>query len=206
LLSYDRNERKARYPSQKIGRQVSSILNCGGIHELNYGAVWKLMADLVAELRKRGEPVPPNVMRDLRSAKTMLEILRIDRSRPENLLRTEEYLGNVESYLVPTARKKLGDRFLDAWLERLAEAQESIQPLVPERFAQLPIGIPREDCWIRIEPSENLPTENIKQLTEEMTLNFRTQEDGCVIVYGEEEKVKRFVKRTAKLLREGASQ
>ena len=73
--------------------------------KLNYYALWKLMADLIMELKRRGESIPPRVMNDLRSAKTMIEIAKIDRSSPQVTMRIEEYLNNLEAYLLPIARE-----------------------------------------------------------------------------------------------------
>lgn len=170
--------------------------------KLNYEALWKLMSDLVADLRKSGGFVPPQVMRDLRAAKTMIEIVRMDRSRSENLLRIDEYLANVESYLVPAAKRRLGQEYVDAWMDKLAEAQRSVQMWEMEAPRRLPVGVPRDKRWVRIKPSEEAPIEKIERLSEEMGLGHRIQEDGYVLVYGEEDEVKEFVKKTAELLRE----
>jgi len=37
---------------------------------MGYGEAWKVLADLIVELRKKGEVIPANVMNDLKSAKT----------------------------------------------------------------------------------------------------------------------------------------
>jgi len=171
----------------------------GGASKLNYEALWKLLADLAADLRKSGESMPADVMKDLRNAKTMIEILKLDRSRSENLLRIEEYLNNVESYLVPIAARKFEKKYVDEWMSKIVEAQGSIQSFEREPLKRFPIGIPRDKRWIRIKPSEDIPTEKIKQFSKEIGLNHKIQEDGYVIVYGEEDKVKEFVKKTAKL-------
>jgi hypothetical protein len=166
---------------------------------MNYEALWKLMADLVAELRKSGESIPASVIKDLRSAKTMIEILKVDQSRSENLLRIEEYLNNVESYVMPTAKRKIGRKYVDEWMNKLAETQRSLQALEIEPSIRFPIGIPRDKSWVRIKPSEEIPMEKIKRLSKEIGLKHKTQEDSYVLVYGEEDKVKRFMKKTAEL-------
>ena len=73
--------------------------------KLNYDALWKLMADLIRDLKRRGESIPPQIMKDLRSMKTMIEIAKIDRSNPNVISRISEYLNNLESYLMPMARE-----------------------------------------------------------------------------------------------------
>lgn len=177
--------------------------SCGGALKLNYEAVWKLMADLVAELRKVGESVPAEVMRDLRSAKIMIEILKVDRSRLENVQRIEEYLSNVESYLLSAARRKFGERYAEDWMEKVVEAQKSVQLFEKEPSLKFPVGVQRDRRWVRVKPSTEIPTSRIKQLSEKIGLEVRTQENGLVLVYGEESKVKRFIDELAQLFRKG---
>ncbi|MCW4020485.1 MAG: DUF2096 family protein [Candidatus Bathyarchaeota archaeon] len=157
------------------------------------------MADLLAELRRTGETVPAKVMRDIRAAKTMIEILKVNQSRSENLLRIEEYLNNVESYLVPAAKSRFGTEYVEEWMNKIVEAQKSVQAWEPKPPKRFPVGIPRDKRWVRIEPSEEIPIEKIKHLSKELGLKNKTQEDGYVLVYGEEDKVKEFVKKTAKI-------
>lgn len=163
------------------------------------------MADLVAELLRSGESVPSDVMKDLRSAKTMIEILKVDRSRSEHLLRIEEYLKGVESYVIPAAKMKFGEEYADEWLKRILEAQSTVRARKEEPGRRLPIGIPRDRFWIRMEPSREMPKEKIERLAEEEGLDCRTERDGYILVYGQEGRLKRFVRRTAEILRESES-
>jgi len=160
------------------------------------------MADLVAELRRSGESVPSRVMKDLRSAKTMMEILKVDRSQPDHLLRTEEYLNSVESHLVPVAKRRLGEAYIDEWTKRIVEAQKTVQPRDTEPTARFPIGIPRDKAWARIEPSREVPRRKIEQFAQEEELDFKVEKDGYILIYGEEKSLKRFVRKTADLLRQ----
>jgi len=182
-----------------------SVRNFGGAPNLNYEARWKLLADLAAELRKSGEPVPPDVIRDLRSAKTMIEVLKVDRSRAENLLRIEEYLDSVESHLLSAAKRKLGEEYVDEWLGKVAEAQRGVRVCEPKPSRRFPIGVPRDKSWVRIKPSAEITLEKIKKSSKEIGLGLKTQRDGYVLVYGEEDKVKRFIHMTAYRLREDGS-
>jgi hypothetical protein len=169
---------------------------------LNYEATWELMSNLIAELRKSGEAIPVKVMRDLRAAKTMMEVYKVDRSRSENLLRIEEYLANLESYLVPEAKKKLGEEYINKWLNNLAETQRRIPAWKSKPPKGFPVGVPRDSKWVRIEPSDKIPIEKIKRLTKQNGLKSEIQADGYALVFGEEQKLKQFVKKMAEILRE----
>jgi hypothetical protein len=160
------------------------------------------MADLVRELRRSGESVPSDVMKDLHSAKTMIEILKVDPSRSEHILRIEEYLNNVESHLMPSAKRKLGEDRVDQWMKRILEARKSVQGRKREPTRMPPIGIPRDKLWVRMEPTREMSTKKIERIAEEEGLDFRTGKDGRVLVYGEEESVKQFVRKIAQIIRE----
>ena len=56
---------------------------------MNYRAIWKLMTNLISELKKSGEVVPLDVIEDLRSAKTIIEVLKFNHSQSENLLKRD---------------------------------------------------------------------------------------------------------------------
>jgi len=159
------------------------------------------MANLVADLRKCGEHISAQVMRDLRAAKTMIEIFRADTSHSENRLRIEEYLSNIELCLVPLAEKRLGKSYVDEWLQKIADAQKRLQDWKTKEARRFPVGVPRDKTWVRIKPSNETPIEKIKHVSEQFGLKLQTQEDGYVLVIGEEHKVKEFVKKIAELLR-----
>jgi len=160
--------------------------------------MWRLMADLIKDLRRRGESIPPQIMNDLRSAKTMIEIARIDRSNPNVMVRIEEYLNNLESYLLPLAREKLGQTYVDVLMEKIAEAQRGMFTFEQKAERRFAADVPRDKHWIRIKPTEEIPLDVIKQLSEESGLEYRIQQDGHVLVYGEKDQIKIFVKRTAR--------
>jgi hypothetical protein len=169
---------------------------------LDYEAAWELMSSLIAELRRSREAIPMKVMSDLRAAKTMMEVYKVDRCRSENLLRVEEYLANLESYLVPLAKRKLGEEHANIWLNNLAETYRQVPEWESRPPKGFPIGVPRESKWIRIEPSDKIPIGKIKHLARQIGLRSKTQTDGYVLVFGEEQKLKQFVKNVAELLRE----
>jgi hypothetical protein len=43
---------------------------------MSYEEKWKVLADLLAELQEKGETIPADVINDLRSAKTMIQVLK----------------------------------------------------------------------------------------------------------------------------------
>jgi hypothetical protein len=157
-------------------------------------AVWKVLEEMIIEFRKKGLPIPVIVMNDLKSARTMIKIMNVDESRGETVQKAEEYLGNVEAYLVTEAQKKFAPEYIDEWLRRLEEASCEICKEEGEesRFIS---GLPRDQKWIRVEPLASLPLEKLKQFAEESNLSASVQKDGRLLVCGKAEDIKRFVKK-----------
>jgi len=167
---------------------------------MGYEEVWKVLADLVTELRRRNHVIPPEVMEDLRCAKTMIQILKADPARTETLTRIETYLEKVESRLFHIAQEKIGPDHAEQWMQKLAKARRKIHEEVtpPTRFVP---GLPRNKSWVRIQVSEDTPKEDIKKLAEERGLSYRMQENGYLLVYGDEKGIKSFVKKMAEKFR-----
>ncbi len=161
---------------------------------MSHLAVWKVLEEMIIEFRKKGLPVPVTVMNDLKSARTMIKIVNVDEGRGETIQKIEEYLGNVESYLVTEAQEKFEPEYIDEWLRRLEEAScETCEK--KEKETRFISGLPRDQKWIRVEPLASLPPEKLKQLAEETNLSSSAQEDGRLLVYGKAEDIKEFVKK-----------
>ncbi len=166
---------------------------------MGYGEAWKVLADLITELRRRGETIPPHVMNDLRSAKTMIKILKADPTHLENLPRIETYMGNVESSLIFMIQEKFGPNHGEKWIRKLEDARrapEGEEEAAP-RFVP---GLPRGKHWVRVQVSEDMSKNDIKRLAKENKLSSKMQKNGYMLVYGDVEKVKLFVKKMAKKL------
>ena len=166
---------------------------------MGYGEAWKVLADLITELRKRGETIPPHIMNDLRSAKTMIQILKADPTHTENLPRIETYLENVESYLVFTAQEKFGSDYAEEWIKKLDKARRAREE-EEEATPRFVPGLPRGKYWVRVQVSESMSKSDIKRLAKESKLSSKMQKNGYMLVYGDVEKVKLFVKKMAEKL------
>jgi hypothetical protein len=160
---------------------------------MGYSSAWQILENMIADFRKRGVNVPEEVMTNLKSAKTMIKILKADPSRGETLQKIEEYLGNVESYLVSEGQKAFGDEYVKEWFKRLEEANRKID----EEETRFVAGLPREGKWVRVKPSAELTLEKLKKSAEELNLSYNIQNDGYLLVYGTDECIKEFVKKIA---------
>ena len=169
---------------------------------MGYAAVWKFLEEIIIELRKKGVETPAAVMNDLKSAKVLMKVLDVtERDRGEAAPKIEQYLGNVEAYLVTEAQKTFPPAHIDAWLRRIEEAncdtcQTCGVPTEPPEKAEAKFitGVPRDQKWIRVKPLPNLPAEKLKQLAEETNLTFR-EENEHIIIHGTAENIKKFIKK-----------
>jgi len=169
---------------------------------MGYEAVWKILEEIIIELRKKGVATPPTVMNDLKSAKVFMKIMDAsEKDRGETAPKIEQYLGSVEAYIVTEAQKVFAPARIDTWLRRLEKAscdtcQTCVVPEVKGKVEPKFItGVPRDQKWIRVEPLANLPIEKLKQLAEETSLSFREEKDRHLTVYGSAENIRAFVKK-----------
>ncbi len=162
---------------------------------MGYLAVWKVLEEIITDFRKKGVPIPAEVMNDLKSANTMIKILKADPSRGETSQKIEEYLGNVESYLISEGQRIFGAEHVEGWLKRLEESSRKTSE--EEKEATFIPGLPREQKWIRVKPSVELPLEKLKLMAKRSQLSFKVQDDNYLLVYGEDERIKEFIKKMA---------
>jgi len=162
---------------------------------MNHTATWKVLEDLMIDLRKKGVNIPPNVLTDLKSAKLMIEISELEDGRGEAAQKVDEYLGSVESYLINEAEKILSPETVNHWLTRLEVANAEPREERVEKETKFITGVPRDQKWVRVEPVSNLPAERILQIAKESNLSVNPQKDGRLVVYGQPESLKGFLKK-----------
>ncbi len=158
-------------------------------------ASWKLLEDMLLELKKKGATIPANIMEDLRAAKSMIKLSCMENSQGDAMQKAEEYTANVEAYLVTEAQKIISSEAVDQWLRRLEEANAEICEEPKKEESKFVTGVPRDQKWVRVEPINNLSTERIQQIAKEQNLQVNQQKDGRLVVYGQPEDIKVFFKK-----------
>jgi len=170
---------------------------------MGYEETWKILDSLVVEFRKRGETIPLNIIEDLRSAKTLMQVLKADPTHMENIPTIEMYLNNVESYLIFEAHQKFGAEFAEDWMQKLREARKTSvteEGKTVEPSPKFVPGVPRNQRWMRIQISKETPKNTIMQMAAEHGLSTKIQPDGYMLVYGDEAKIKLFIQKTGEKL------
>jgi hypothetical protein len=167
---------------------------------MSYEEKWKVLADLLAELQEKGETIPADVINDLRSAKTMIQVLKADTRHTENISRIETYLRSVESYAIYTIEKQ-GTENVEELLKKLKAPKPATNNEERGAASGFVSRVPRDKKWVRVQISEEIPQEVMKKLVKEKGLFYRMQKDGRMLVYGDEENIKSLVKEMAEQFR-----
>jgi hypothetical protein len=165
---------------------------------MNYTlTIWKTLEDLLIELRKKNVQIPVNVLEDLRAAKSLIELSYNTAAPMETVAKTQTYLTNVEAYLISQAQKVFEPTVVDSWLKRLKEQNLQNDKETNTSENRFIVGVPRGQQWIRIETGDKLPEEHILKLAKEWHCTVNKQTDGRLMVYGQLDAVKEFVKQIA---------
>jgi len=167
---------------------------------MSYEKKWKVLADLLTELQERGEKIPADVINDLRSAKTMIQVLKADPTHIENISRIDTYLRSVESYAIFTTEKR-GTEIVEKWLKKLEEPKRVKDKEKKEAASRFVPRVPRDKNWVRIQISEDIPREDMEKLVKESDLSYKMQKNGYMLVYGNGENIKSLVKKLAEQFR-----
>jgi hypothetical protein len=159
-------------------------------------ASWKLLENMMLELKASGAAIPAKVVEDLRSAKSMIQLTYTDGSHGDVLQKAEEYLANVEAYVITEGQNVFGASKVDEWLRRLEEASCQVceAPVVSDKFVA---GVPRSQRYVRIEPKGDLTKGKVDALAKVHGMQVKVQSDGKLVVYGFPENLKAFLKQVA---------
>ncbi|NWG10704.1 DUF2096 family protein [Candidatus Bathyarchaeota archaeon] len=162
-------------------------------------AAWKVLEQMIADFRKKGIIVPGEIMNDLKSAKTLINILKAAPSQVDISQKVESYLLNIESFLVSLGQKKFGAKYVEEWLGQLDDASRKPheEEEIEEEETRFIPGLPRNKKWIRVKPTAELSLERIEALAKEENLSFNVHSDGCLLVYGDDKRIKEFVRKMA---------
>ena len=173
---------------------------------MSYEETWKVLADLLTDLREKGEMIPGDIMEDLRSAKTLINLLEVDPEHIENLTKLETFMSNVESYLIFVAQDKFGNEYAEGWMKKLEEAGKKFHEKKEKKPVKPVTGIPRDKKWVRVQLSKDTRREHVEELAKENKLSYKIQENEYVLVYGDGEKIKTFVSKMRENFKERKKQ
>jgi len=162
---------------------------------------WKVLSDLLVVLRSQGADVPPDVVNDLRSAKSLIEVLKVSPECEGVAGTVDQLLANVEALLLAEAEIRLGREEAKKWEKKIARSVAEAEEEVLEAGIRFRPGLPRSEHWVRIKVSDEIPADLLEKLAEEEGVSTKLQPDGFLLVSGSKEKVKSFIKKLSEHLR-----
>jgi hypothetical protein len=166
----------------------------------NYYAVWKVLEELLGDLKERNVEIPTDFLTKLKAAHGNINILKADHTYEDTMQKVEEQLNNLEGQLVYLAENRVGPEYADKWIARIKDARES-EPQV-SRARPFSPGVPRADYWIRLTIGEVIRDGEIRKMASDLGLSIKEEDADTVIVHGEEAKVKSLVKKMTAKMRE----
>jgi len=162
----------------------------------NYLEVWRVLDELVNVIKGKGGNVPKGVISELRSAKALINMFNLDKTKLETLTKIESHLGNIEQTLLYIAESDVNRDLADTYLKKILEARgkQMIEQKMPSRFIP---AIPRDQHWIRVRIDEDINKSEVKVLSDELDLSLKEQDEDHVIIYGDKEKIKNLIQKMA---------
>jgi hypothetical protein len=165
---------------------------------MSHVAKSRIIEEIIIELRRKGLEIPPNVMSNLKSARTLMKVEKVDsKDQGETDPKIDQYISSVEAYAITEANRHFPGEKVDKWLTALdlASCDTCVTIEKPKEEKRFIPGVPRDQKWIRVEPINSLPIEKLEKMATENKLSFQRDKDGHLIVYGTDENVKIFVKK-----------
>ena len=163
---------------------------------MGYTSVWKVLDEMIADFRRRGTDAPSEAVSNMKTAKTIIKIVQNNPECIEDLRKIEQYLGTVQIYLVSEGEKRFGQKYADEWLARIDEASRKVSDEEEEK-KRFVLGLPRQQSWIRIAPSAEMPLQELKTLARVHGLTCTEQAGSILLVCGARKNLKDFVKKIA---------
>jgi len=167
---------------------------------LNYEYLWKELEAMVIELRSKGKDVPKDAIENLKAAKTLMSIQRVDPSSTAGE-DVEEYLRMTEAGLMSSIEYYFGRENAEQWLLRLVEARERGLHETYERQVGFVAGVPKGEDWVRIRITELVDAKELDSMVRGLGLSKRVEAEDTVLLHGPPEKVKAFMKQLTERVR-----
>jgi hypothetical protein len=176
---------------------------------LSFADKSKVLEEVIVELKKKNVNIPANVLSDLKAARTLITVEKADlRGRSETEPKIDEYLSNVEIYALAEAEKHFPAEKVEMWLASLnagtcscscCETCTPTKEAETEKEGRYVTGVPRDQKWVRIQPIEGLDAEKIVQMATQAGLSAKTEANQNVVVYGQPEALREFIKKVTGL-------
>ena len=167
----------------------------------NYSAAARTMDELMLELIEKGATIPPHVVSDLKSGRSLTNIWLRKTDDADIEMKTMTILQNVEMNLLSLAEVVGGVEYADGWQKKIGgaylEEATSASPVHASKFVS---GVPRGKHWVRVQKIELKAVRELDTLLGEFALSALEQEDGYILIQGDKENVSAFLKAIRQII------
>jgi hypothetical protein len=161
---------------------------------MNYEYMWKVLEQLVLDLRRQGVTVPDELVDDLKSAQTYINIAKTDPTALEIVAEIELYLEKVESNLIYLAETDISSAYATECLRRVSDARmKGLRQTAPVTSRYV-AGVPREDHWVRLRTTDLISEDELTPLLAQFQVSVKPQDNGYLLIHGTQAAVKAFLK------------
>lgn len=161
---------------------------------MNYEYLWKELEFLVIELRSKDKRIPKEVVEDLKSARTLMTIQKINPSSPIKA-EVEDFLSRTEMALLSHAEFYLGKKYADKWFRRIQEAKSKDSNYTDEKKLSFVTGIPKGEDMVRVRVSELIDMPSLVKMSSSLGLEYRKENKNVIIIHGSPEKIRVFMRQ-----------
>jgi hypothetical protein len=169
---------------------------------MNYERYWIVLEELMVELRQKGINIPQATADDLMSARTLITIHNTDPSVSTVEAEISLYLEKVEPILLSLAEFELGKDYADAWQAKTTEAITQIEEKTAFKSRYV-TGVVRGEGWLRIKTAGIISDVEVAVLLKQLNLSAKPQDDGYLLVQGDKDSIKTFVREIRKKVGKG---
>ena len=169
---------------------------------MNYETAWQTLESLIVELRQKEITVPPGISDDLKSARTLLTIYQTEPMNGNVESELALYLEKIEPILLSLAECEVSKNYADIWQEKITNARMETAEKV-KTASRFIAGIPKGEHWLRIKTTDIISDGDVNKLTQDLNLTIKPQSDGYLLVIGNQENIKTFVKEVRKKIGKG---
>ena len=168
---------------------------------MDYLNLWQVLEELYNTLLKKGITLPREIMDDLKSVKTLINIYKVDVTILDVATEIEMYLEKIESNLLYLAESDLGKAYAEEWLEKIYEARRNRDVKRNTYQTKFISGVPKNEHWIRIKTADLMKEQDRKRLLAKFNLSSKPQKDEYILLHGKEENIRKFIKEVGKKIR-----
>jgi len=161
---------------------------------MGYLDAWKVVEEMIVDLKGKGILIPSDTMTELQSAKTLLHVSEAGTGEANISQEIDKCFFNVECYIMSKGQMVFGPEYVEKWLVRLDQAKKA--PEEAKEESKLLPNIPRGEKWIRINPS-TVSVDESRKFADELHLSYIVQHEGFLLVQGEDTQLRELVRKMA---------